>query len=104
MNSDDRRQGLPSERVVIESPMSFTGSARRIWQWPNRTDSIGLKIALGLLASLAVFTVWILIVCWYLTFGLLVVPWRLLRRRSRKRKKEILQHRELIEAMRRGRR
>ena len=24
---------LASERVILESPMSFVGSARRIWRW-----------------------------------------------------------------------
>jgi hypothetical protein len=39
------------------------------------------------------------VACWYVIFGLLVVPYRLLRRGSRKRKKTAMQHREGLAAV-----
>lgn len=94
----DRRQAprLASERVVIQSPTSFSGSGRRIWKLTDvgppaaRLATIPLAVVLVLLA-------WVLVLCWYLIFGLFLVPWRLIRRGGRKRKRDELRHRETLE-------
>jgi hypothetical protein len=39
---------------------------------------------------------WVMVTVWYLTWGLLLVPYRLVRRGARKRKVEALRHRELL--------
>jgi Flp pilus assembly protein TadB len=95
---------MRSERVVIESPLSFTGSRKRLW----KLASIGRGTAWGpwlkwlLLAWVAVFLIglaWLFVAGWYLLFGLLLMPWRLLRRSSRKQKRDRLRHREILEAI-----
>lgn len=88
---------LASEHLVVQAPMSFSGSAARcrriVWKHP---DNLMVKIAVwGFL-----FPVWwLLVLVWYLTFGLLLVPYRLIRRGQRKRKVEEYRHREQIAHM-----
>lgn len=86
---------LASERVVAAAPMSFTGSAQRIWHitwgrdgWP----------AAGFitLALLAIAVAWCLVLCWYAAFTIWLIPYRLVRRAGRKRRRMELRHRELM--------
>jgi len=42
---------------------------------------------------------WLLILCWYLFFGLWLVPYRLFRRGQRKRELATLRHREFMTAV-----
>jgi hypothetical protein len=44
--------------------------------------------------------IWFAVLCWYIFFGLLLVPYRLIRRSSRKNKRDQLRHRELLDAQR----
>lgn len=91
---------LASERVVVSAPMSFSGSAKRIWAKLVR-GPWALAALLGILAVTLIAAVWVIVLGWYLLFGLLLTPYRLLRRGSRKRKRQALQHRELLDATRR---
>jgi hypothetical protein len=97
---------LASERVIINAPMSFAGAAQRTWRflgwlqaktggnvWLRRLLWMPLVILIPLLEW------WALILAWYCIFGLWLVPYRLLRRGSRKRKAEALRHRELLDAL-----
>jgi Domain of unknown function (DUF1707) len=87
---------LASEDVIINAPMSYAGSAQRIMRIRRRAP-VGWKlIAVTLLAILFVLAVWFCVTVWYLVWGLLLVPYRLLRRGSRKRKAEAMRHRELM--------
>lgn len=43
--------------------------------------------------------IWSMIAVWYMFFGLLLVPWRLIRRGHRKQKLERARHRELLERL-----
>lgn len=83
--------------------MSFAGSAQRTWRllglldrktganvWVRRLFWVPLVVMFPLIEW------WILIVVWYAVFGILLVPYRLLRRGARKRKAEALRHRELM--------
>ena len=45
---------------------------------------------------------WLAITAWYVFFGLWLVPYRLIRRGSRKRKMENMRHRELLNTMQTG--
>ena len=92
-----RQTYLASERVVVEAPMSFTGSAKRIWKL---TDANGWLIPVAVLLILAA---WAIVAAWYLFFGLLLVPYRLIRRGGRTRKRQALQHREVLSAIERDR-
>jgi hypothetical protein len=88
---------LASEKLVVSAPMSFQGSAARIWKLTDREGSIRwvfILVSLGLIA-----VVWCFVLIWYVIFGLLLVPYRLIRRGSRKRKMESLRHRELLGAV-----
>ena len=86
---------LQSEKVVVQAPMSFTGSAKRLWKITGNNPV--QKALLAIPAIVLIVLAWMLILVWYLVFGLLLVPYRLLRRGSRKRKKQEKQHREVLE-------
>lgn len=93
--------GLASERVVTSAPMSFSGSARRSINMLWRDKHPAFKWLVGLWAvPLLIGIWWIAVAGWYLLFGLLVVPWRLLRRGSRKRRRDEARHREILDATR----
>jgi len=90
-------------RTVVAAPMSFSGSASRTLNvlWHDRHP--GIKYGIGLWAIPAILVVWwSAIVAWYVTFGLLLAPYRLLRRGSRKRKREARMHNETLKAIREG--
>jgi len=89
---------LRSEQIVLSAPMSFHGSAVRIWKITDKS-SVALKILLVCIALVAVLFAWVVVLCWYLIFGILLIPYRLTRRGQRKRKMENLRHRELMDAV-----
>ena len=96
---------LASEKVVISAPFSFSGSAQRIWKMTD-VDNPFLKFILALIAIVLIVFAWMFVACWYFVlyvlFGILFIPWRLLRRGSRKRKQERLRHREVLDAVQRN--
>ncbi|HET7048825.1 MAG TPA: DUF1707 domain-containing protein [Solirubrobacteraceae bacterium] len=87
---------LASEDVIINAPMSYAGSAQRIMRLRRRGDGGGKLVAITVLATLLILTAWVFVTAWYLTWGLWLVPYRLLRRGARKRKAEALRHREIM--------
>lgn len=88
------------KRPVVAAPMSFAGSSGRVlngyWhEMPN-----WYKWAVGWwLVPIIIFMWWTFIVLWYALFGLLLIPYRLVRRGSRKRKIQERQHQEILEAL-----
>jgi uncharacterized membrane protein len=86
------RSALDSERIVVSAPMSFSGSTGRI---KNLTKDWHPAL-FWLVGFPLLMTWWTLIVCWYVCFGLLLVPYRLVRRGSRKRARDEARHRELL--------
>ena len=86
---------LESERVVVAAPLSFQGSAIRIW----RGVAEGRNGWMGVLAVLAIVFAWTGVLAWYTVFGLLLVPYRLMRRTQRTGKRNALRHQELLSAM-----
>jgi hypothetical protein len=86
---------LESERVVLAAPLSFQGSAIRIW----RAVAEGRNGWMGALAVLAIAFTWTGVLAWYMVFGLLLVPYRLMRRTQRTGKRNALRHQELLSAM-----
>jgi hypothetical protein len=87
---------LASEDVIINAPMSYAGSAQRIMRI-RRSAHAGWGIfALTVLGVLLVLLAWTFVTVWYVIWGLLLVPYRLLRRGSRKRKAEAMRHREMM--------
>lgn len=114
---------LPSETVIVEAPMSFTGSAKRIWRGAGHlTSSVGhatteranaggtAGTAWAVLAFLAVAVTWLtavqiiafawmVILGWYVVFGVFLIPYRLIRRSQRKGQRDDLRHREMLAAV-----
>jgi uncharacterized membrane-anchored protein len=90
---------LASEEVVVAAPLSFAGSAARPWKL-RRLGHRGWTIA-GITACAVVLIVaaWLLVVIWYLVWTVWLVPYRLIRRGARKRRREALMHREQLQAI-----
>lgn len=87
---------LASEDVIINAPLSFAGSAQRIMRL-RRSAPGGWQLgAITALAILLIVLAWAFVLSWYLLWGFWLVPYRILRRGSRKRTAESLRHRELL--------
>lgn len=104
---------LKSERMVVQSPMSFGGSRKRLWNI-TRSGPGWFKVVTIPTAVFLIFCGWVVVACWYVALIVVTVlggwimlviffPFRLLRRGSRKRKVEAQQHRETLEAIHRQR-
>ena len=97
---------LASEKIIISAPTSFSGSAARIWKITTARN-VWLKwLLLAPIALCLIMGAWMLVFMWYIIifglFGIFVIPFRLLTRSGRNRKRNKLQHRELLEAIRDG--
>lgn len=79
-----------SDKIVIEAPMSFTGSAKRIWRYCGN-PVVGLLIGLPL-----IIVAWCFVLAWYAIFGIWVIPYRLVRRGQRKQKLEAARYAEIM--------
>lgn len=92
---------MASEDVIINPAMSFAGAAQRAFRLRRRASTGGSRWAsltmLTIAAAVITLAWWGMVVIWYGTFGLLLAPYRVLRRGARKRKAEALRHRELME-------
>jgi hypothetical protein len=93
---------VPSGRMVVAAPMSFAGSSQRIWKITARGRSGWATARLVTVALLAVLVVWSAVLCWYLVFGLLLVPYRIVRRGQRKQRLAQRRHDEMLAAVTRG--
>jgi len=85
--------------VVVAAPMSFAGSAQRIWKLTKISDNTPALIALSLAAIVLILCAWSAVLSWYLFFGVLLVPYRLIRRGQRKTKRDNMRHEEMLSAM-----
>ncbi len=86
---------LTSADFGVSAPMSFAGSAQRIWHITY--DHAGWAAAgFVTLALLAITLAWAAVACWYLIFGLLLVPYRIIRRGQRKQNLAQIRHQELM--------
>lgn len=91
---------MADKLAVVAAPMSFQGALNRSQNWLWIGKPAWYKIIFGWwLMPMAVASWWTLIASWYLVFGILVIPYRLIRRGSRKRKIEAKRHKELLEAL-----
>ena len=93
---------LASEKVIVSAPLSFIGSAQRIWKI-TKVDNLIAKVLLIALALGLIACAWVFVAFWYfimyVLFGILFIPYRLLRRSSRKNKRDKLRHREVLDAI-----
>jgi hypothetical protein len=89
-----------SSEVVVSAPMSFAGSAQRIWKITKRQDvSTPVLIVLSISAILAIALAWTAVLGWYLFFGILLIPYRLIRRGQRKTVRDNMRHQEMLSTM-----
>lgn len=86
-----KNRQLPSEQVIVQAPMSYTGSRRRIVRRVTRHTRLALPAAIPITAA-----AWLVVTAWYVVFGVLVIPWRLIRRSHRVERRDQLRHREAI--------
>ena len=95
-------QKLASEKVVVSSPLSFSGSAQRIWKITNVENPIA-KAVLAILAITLITCAWMVVLCWYFVmyvlFGVVFFIFRLFTRSRRKNKRDKLRHRETLDAI-----
>ena len=93
---------LASEKVVISAPLSFSGSAQRIWRITNVENPIA-KFALAFIAITLIMGAWMFVLCWYFVmyvlFGVFFFIFRLFTRSRRKNKRDKLRHREVLNAI-----
>ena len=93
---------LASEKVVVSAPLSFSGSAQRIWKFTDVGNPI-LKTALGLIAVTLIVCAWVFVAMWYFVmyvlFGVFFFIFRLFTRSRRKSKRDKLRHREVLDAI-----
>lgn len=105
---------LASERVIVQAPFSYAGSSKRLLRLTEPGRALRMRsihgpwyvgIGISLLDAslvLVMFTMlvlaWIFVTAWYTFFGVLLVPYRLIRRSDRNRKRDALQHREILAA------
>jgi hypothetical protein len=75
--------------------MSFAGSAQRIWRI-TYGHAAWAYAGLVTLAILAVTVAWAAVACWYLVFGLMLIPYRIIRRGQRRQKLAQVRHQELM--------
>lgn len=94
---------LASEKVVVSAPTSFSGSAARIWKMTDANNAAVKWLLLVPIALCLVLMAWSLVAIWYVIifglFGIFVIPFRLLTRSGRNRKRSKLQHREVLQAI-----
>jgi hypothetical protein len=91
---------LASEKVILSSPLSFTGSCARLWRITNVSANPWVRALILIpLTLLLILLAWSFVLTWYSVFGILVIPWRLFRRSQRKGKQQRLQHREMLAAI-----
>jgi len=75
--------------------MSFAGSAQRIWRLQRYHDGWA-EAGLTVLALLVITLAWAVILCWYLLWGIWLIPYRLIRRGQRKQRLAQIRHQELM--------
>lgn len=89
---------LESEKVVVAAPLSFSGSAARIWRLTPNANPWWHSTLIAL-AVVLIAVAWVVVLAWYVLFGLFLLPYRIVRRGQRKQKRDELRHRELLASL-----
>lgn len=92
-----------SSQMRLAPVLSFAGATERLWTL-TRTDNPWLRYLLLIPAvTILVLLAWIFVAVYYVgmygVFGIVFLPWRILRRGSRKRKIERTRHEEVLSAL-----
>lgn len=88
---------VPVESQSVAAPLSYVGSAQRIWRLSHNAP----RAAFVPISMLMVACAWIFVTWWYVlifgVFGIFVIPFRLVTRGQRKRLRQAeRQHREMM--------
>lgn len=96
-----REEPLASEQVIIEAPLSFTGSAKRIipavyGALPKRRWAVPVA---PVVVVLVIAVIWAGVLLWYAVWNIFIIPFRLFRRLQLKSEVDEQRHRELLDAI-----
>lgn len=87
---------MQANDVVIQAPMSYTGSAKRLWR-PVKHSSGLAKLAIGSFMFLVVLAAWSAVTVWYLFAFWLMIPYRMIRRGQRRQRRDTLRQQEMLQ-------
>ena len=91
---------MSEKRIVVSAPMSLNGAYLRTINFFWADKPLWFKASLGWVLVPGILVIWwTVIAIWYWVFGLLLAPYRLVRRGGRKRKAEERRHQEILQAM-----
>ena len=100
IKSSNSTNKLESEKIILDSTLSYIGSYKRL---TKKTNSINNKWLRYVIVFSLISVIWFLVTIWYfiifVCFGILVIPFRLYRRSNKKNKIQALQHKELLEKL-----
>lgn len=82
--------------VVIQAPMSYIGSAKRIWKLAQPRDNQWIHGALIILTFTLIGLAWVAVTIWYLFAVWLMIPYRIIRRSQRKQRRDMLELQERL--------
>lgn len=101
IRNQEQNEKLESETIIVEAPFSFTGATKRIWRVVEKTEDPKVRaFVVAPLVVIVLMFVYAGILSWYAMFGLLLLPFRLIRRSQRNKKLQKAQHKEMLEVMR----
>ena len=76
-------QQLDAGQTAEAAPMSFSRSAQRMWRMTEVTDSMWLKVPIGIVAALGVVLAWCVVAVVNAAWAIFVWPVQRLRSRRR---------------------
>ena len=76
---------LPSEDVILSAPLSYLGSAERIWRLRRHVTPGWQLTAATVATAILVVLVWAFVTIWYLTWGISRIPQEIGRASCRER-------------------
>lgn len=89
---------LSSEKIRVNSFISFKGSAQRIWQL-TQVNNQALRVFLQIVSVFAIYFVWCFVAIWYFFFFPISIPYRYFRNNQKRDQIRALQHREQLEML-----
>ena len=104
-DNNHRRHYERDSGDALAAGVTYAGStfSDTVIAWLGLAHVPGIGIVVRVTSIVLVLVAWVAVTAWYVVFGILLWPYRLLRRGSRKRKRDELRHREALAAAGRGR-
>lgn len=89
---------MTTSTATLSAPMSFIGSASRLWRLTEYGRPWGLLLTAPLVL-VAIVAAWVVVLVWYCIFGIFLVPYRLVRRGQRRDKRHAREMEDLRRAI-----